>query len=172
MEFLILFGLVITAMIGIQFTKEKEIMRVELAQVAQFLAFMAIATFMRIAYYDFALQTGLMKGLPQIPDMIANSRWTLALVFWEDMAFGVPIYFAFKYLKRRWMAIAITIILSALFAAGHSYQGPIGVAITAFLPYFVCYRYGKKFGFGTTMVCHILYDFITFYTVWLLPLLL
>jgi hypothetical protein len=171
MEFLILFGLVIVAMIGIQFTKEKEIMRIEFDKVAQFLAFMALMTFARIAWSSFQMDMGKGGGMG-IPPEIASARWTMILVFWEDMAFGVPIYFAFKYLKKKWQAIAIAIVISILFGLGHAYEGKQAMAVLALVPYFGMYKYGKRVGFGTTMVCHILYDFITFYTAWLLPLLL
>lgn len=172
MEMLIFFGVVILLMVATQFTKEKDILRIELDQVTKFLALMVFVTLIRIAFYDFMRDVGGVKSFPMIPPEISEHKWSLALVFWEDFCFGVPIYLAFKYLKRKWISVVITIFLSLLFASGHMYEGKQAVVLTAFLPYFGFYKYGKKFGFGTTMVCHILYDFLTFYTMWLLPLLL
>jgi hypothetical protein len=39
---------------------------------------------------------------------------------------------------------------------GHSYQGPTGM-ITFIFP-FISFYYSKKYGAGTVMLCHILYD--------------
>lgn len=92
-----------------------------------------------------------------------------------------------KYLKKGWIpwigtkeksrnlkpvTWGLAVALSINFALGHAYQGVGGVLITMLYPYFISYRYGKKVGFGTVMICHILYDFITFYTVFLMRYLL
>lgn len=68
--------------------------------------------------------------------------------------------------------LAAALVLSINFALGHMYQGWGGVVVTFFYPFFISFRYGKKVGFGTVMACHILYDFITFYTVIFMPYLL
>ena len=86
-------------------------------------------------------------------------------MFWEDCVFVLPIFLAFKYLHKKW-AITIAIILSGIFGFGHLYQGETAVLITSIYPY-IAYRYGLKYGFGTIMLCHILYDYFTFYTLML-----
>lgn len=146
-------------------------MRISWDRVAQFCGFLALLFMIRVCSYSFLMNMGI-SGFPTIPGEIGSNIWTLGLVFWEDFFFGVPIYFAFKYLKNKKIAIALTVVLSILFGLGHLYQGWYVVGITALLPYFVCYKYGKKYGFGTTMVCHMLYDFSTVLSVKMLPYIL
>lgn len=154
----------------IRFTKEKDIVRITWSKVAEFSGFLALLFVARICFFDFALKSGLINALPVPPPEI--SLWSLFLVFWEDTFFGMPIYFANKYIKNKWVFGAFVVALSLLFGSGHAYQGIYGVVITSFLPYFICYKYGSKYGFGTTMVGHILYDFSTIAALKLAPFLI
>lgn len=74
-----------------------------------------------------------------------------------------------KLSKYIWMPAVAA--LSIYFAMGHLYQGEIGW-IMVLIPYYVGYRYGKKYGFSTTMVCHVLYDMFTMAGVKLAPYVL
>ncbi len=87
--------------------------------------------------------------------------------------FNIP-WIGKKQITQLWKPItwAIALGLSVHFGMGHAYQGMSAVVITMLYPFFISYRYGRKVGFGTVMVCHILYDFITFYTIYFLPNLL
>jgi hypothetical protein len=172
MENLILAGISLLVMLVFNFTKEKETFRISWDKLAQFCGFLAILTVFRIYQYIFMLDMGLMKRLPMIPAEISGHMWTLGLVFWEDMFFAVPLYFIWKYMSRKWLQISLTVILSVLFGLGHAYQGWQGVAITMFLPYFVSYHFGKKYGFGTSMCGHVLYDFATVMAVQMLPIVM
>jgi hypothetical protein len=176
MEYLILVGLAVLTITALRFTKEKEAVRVSWNKVAEFIAFMVILSILRVAFYDFMLEMGMISKFPTIPAQIAMSRWTLALVFWEDAMFGLSLYFIHKYMKAgkimtplKWI---LTIAISALFASGHSYQGLFGVAVTSLYPYFISKKYGELHGFGTVMCCHIIYDNFTVYTLVMLPYLL
>jgi hypothetical protein len=172
MEYLALVGTALVAMIIINFTREKEIMRISWDKLAQFVAFLVVLFVIRLMIYDFQYSSGTMTQLPTIPPEIAGNKWTLGLVFWEDMFFAVPLYFIWKYMSRKWLQVTLTVIISALFGLGHFYQGWFGVAITSLLPYFVSYHFGKKYGFGTCMLGHILYDVSTVYLILMLPYLL
>lgn len=175
MAYFVIIGIALLAMLVLNFTKHREIMRISWDKVAQFCGFMALLTFARIASYDFLLQSGLSKSLPGMYPEIMSSKWTLMLVFWEDMFFGVPLYFIHKYWNgkiTRYLKWPVTIAMSLLFGLGHSYQGWQGVALTSLLPFFISKGYGEKYGFGTVMVCHILYDNITVYSILMLPYLL
>jgi hypothetical protein len=134
--------------------------RVELDKVAKFLAFMAIVTAFRLALGSY-FQT------PPLSDSFPIQFWQFALVFWEDAYFVAPLYFTYKmrdhkYFKYVWYALAI--YLSVDFGLGHAYQGLKGVIITSIYPVFISLRYSRKVGIGTVMVCHILYDMITYTT--------
>jgi len=154
-------GVLITV---IMIIKKPTLMKADFSKIASFLAFMAIITVGRISFCSFMSSID-PTFLPQIPDALYNHpMWRFLLVFWEDAFFVLPMVFAFKYLKN-WMAIPIVIGLSLWFGSGHLYQGWWAVIITSLYPYFISYKYGLKVGFGTVMLCHILYDFITTYTI-------
>lgn len=175
MEYIMIIAISIIGMIWLQFTQHKDIMRISWDRVAQFSGFMLLLTFFRIAGYDFMFQTGIIDRIPQMPPEVMFSKWTLMLVFWEDFFFGVSLYFIHKYMNgpiTKYIKWALTVIISVLFGLGHAYQGMQVVVITSLLPYFIVLKYGQKYGFGTTMVCHILYDNITLYSMIMLPYLL
>ena len=158
-------------MLGMKFTKEKDLFRIQFDKLAQFCGFLALLFVFRIYQYIFMIDMGLIKQMPMLPPEISARLWTMGLVFWEDMFFAVPLYFIWKYMNKKWLKISLTVMLSILFGLGHAYQGWSGVAITAFLPYFVSYHFGKKYGFGTSMCGHVLYDFSTMMAVKMLPLI-
>lgn len=172
MEYLMMIALALIMMIGVQFTREKETMRITWVKVAEFLAFMVMVCLFRIYAIDFGLQTGLLKGIPTLPPEIAMNKWTLGMVWWEDMIFGFPIYLIVKYINKKWLKWPLIVAISLLFGSGHAYQGMFGVALTSLYPYFISAKYGEKHGFGTVMLCHIMYDSLTTFGVLLLPYLL
>ena len=145
-------------------------MRVDWDKMGSITAFIVMLTVMRLLLHQFDYNTG--HPLPELPDQVRYSMWTFGLVFWEDMFFGVPIYFLLKYMKNRKVAWAIIVALSALFGMGHLYQGPMAAFALSFAPYFISYQIGRRYGFGTSMCAHILYDTSTAYLVKLLPYLI
>src|SRR5690606_19924907 len=107
------------------------------------------------------------KGIEHIP------FWRLALVFWEDAFFAIPIYYMkdkWKWSRYLWMPI--TAALSIAFGVGHMYQFEMAFFAALLIPYLFFYKYGVKYGFGTTMICHILFDMFTIITFRLLSVVL
>ena len=98
------------------------------------------------------------KNIVQIP-------WFLAFgVFWEDMLHALPLILLQKLIgtqKKTWpIHILATAVIMASFGLGHTYQGAFAAfALSFYIPYSV--QLGKKFGLGTVMICHILYDLST-----------
>lgn len=143
--------------------KDKDILRIDLAVIQKFLVLMVLLTFFRLfivsALSKFGIQFNFNDGVNLI------EFWQLGLVFWEDAFFAIPIYWMvdrWNWSKYIWLPIVI--ILSIVFGLGHIYQFKAAFFMALILPYFVFYRYGKKFGFGTTMICHIVFDMVTFFT--------
>ena len=170
MSFMIPAGL---AILAYTWFNHRKLVRVEWNSVASFLGFMALATIQRIGLYDFLADVD-PRGFhypPISPQFLGKPIWRFCLVFWEDAFFGIPIYMAFKRC-RKWLAWVFVISLSMLFGQAHGYQGDLAIIVTAIYPYFISYRMGSKYGFGTVMVSHMLYDIITFYTIWFLPYLI
>ena len=159
-------GLLIMLLVSIF---DKDTLRVEWSAISKFLSFMALVTMLRVCALDF-----LYDKAPDIFNHVYNPEileilkpWRLALVFWEDAFFAMPIYYAQKWLKKKYW-ITLAIISSVIFGTFHVYQGLFAMFITMVYPYFISVRYGKKVGFGTVMICHMLYDFITVYTLYFL----
>ena len=168
--FLLLPIIAVIGMVVARFTSEKDLFRVSWDKISQFVAFLAVVFVWRLIQANFLYTNDLMEQFPKSPT--AMPFWTMGLVFWEDFFFAVPIYFICKHMKHKLLKFSLIFALSALFGLGHLYQGWQAVFILAFMPYFVTYRYGKLYGFGTTMICHILYDVSTVVFIKLLPYLI
>ena len=139
------------------FLFKKEVIRIEWDKVAKFSAFLLLVAAIRFSLMEGANPSnGFTPGFRDIP-----------LVPWEDAFFSLlGIYFFKDYLKlssKIWMPIAI--ISSIVFASGHIVYGGVWATMTLFFPYFLSYKYGKKYGYGTVMIMHVLYDFTTILTV-------
>lgn len=142
---------------------QEQLIRVEWDNVAKFSGLLLLAA---------ALRFSIMSLTPQEPSITPGFE-NVIMVFWEDAFFSLfCIYFIKDYLKlskKFWLPIAIA--SGFVFGIGHLYQGLLVASIISFAPFFISYRFGKKFGWGTMMICHILYDFTTLLTVKLFALL-
>jgi len=155
------------------FLFNKNLIRIEWNKVASFLGFLALLFCIRYSIFD------IIKNInPQsIINIINNPTlryihpYKFLLVFWEDAFFGISSYWILKYFKKS-ISVPLVVLLSGVFGYGHLYQGLYAVICLSFYPFFVSRRYGLKNGFGTVMICHILFDFSTFLTFRLMPYML
>lgn len=152
--------------------EDRKIMRLDFKAVQVFITLMILLTFLRIALASAIHDAGfnpldVNKGINQV------SFWQLGLVFWEDAFFAAPIYYMKDRLRLpRFVWLPIVAALSIYFALGHLYQSELAFFATLLIPYFVFYKFGKKYGFGTTMVCHVLFDMFTLLTFKMLSVVL
>jgi hypothetical protein len=129
---------------------DREVLRVDFEAVGKFVVFMA--TFKLVIL---VVQKLVLGSLPPVPPLAP--LYYLPMVWWEDLLFSlIPIYYARKYLPL-YLANTAAILGSLIFAYFHLYQGPLGL-IAVIYPFFISYRYGKEFGYGTVMFCHVIYD--------------
>ncbi len=161
-------GIIFLIVALIYFNKDT---RIEFDKVASFLAFLTVVTCIRIGYNSlFTLPSEIMANA--INEGRIFQPWSLLRVWWEDCFFVLPIFFFSKTkISKTWFVFVI-LAYSIAFASGHLYAGYLWAGITLFYPYFVSYRYGIRYGFGTVMVCHVIYDMVTFCTVKLMPYIL
>jgi hypothetical protein len=148
---------------------DRSVVRINWSALSKFLVFMVMVTFVRFGIMDAQVKLG-GTVLPPIPRQI--DLWSLLLVYWEDCIYAIPLYYLAKWLKGRWKILwwAAALFSSYHFAIGHVYLGsPLWTAITFFYPVFISYRYGIRYGFGTVMLAHIMYDMFTVITVKLAP---
>jgi hypothetical protein len=121
---------------------------------AQFFAFMCFVLVVRHAWTD-----GKSPGLADV------KTWEYTLVWWEDLIFMTPMYYAFHKWGRNKYTIGLAIALSLWFGSGHIYHGITGALTSCLYPYFISYYYAKRTSIGTVMACHVLYDLMLFYSV-------
>jgi membrane protease YdiL (CAAX protease family) len=87
-------------------------------------------------------------------------------VFWEDAVFTLPILFWERYSNpSKWLVYPVLAASAIFFGMGHLYQGIMGGVMAAFYLFVISYGYGKKHGLGTVMICHVLYDMLTFWVI-------
>jgi len=150
--------------VAIVFWKDREVLRFDLKAIKTFLWCMLGLTFFRFVIFSVAAEFGLYiadinQGFMNIP------FWRLALVFWEDAFFAIPMYYMIdKWKWKEYIWLPIVGFLSIRFGIGHMYQFEMAYFAALIIPYLFFYRYGKKYGFGTSMTCHILFDMITIIT--------
>lgn len=138
------------------FIFDRKTLRIEWGSLAKFIAFLIMFVIAQIAVGSY-----IFNGFPRTNPIAEIPSWRLAVVFWEDAFYAIPLYYAFKIDKSKyqWMSILFAIFMSLWFGFGHLYQGVFGFIITSFYPYFISLKYGKRVGFGTVMCGHVLYDF-------------
>lgn len=91
--------------------------------------------------------------------------WQMAFTtYWEDACHGLPLVIMRRMMpKTKWSKFLQYILLAITmlsFASGHLYQGVIPAALLSLYIPFSMSR-GEKFGFGTVIFGHILYDLST-----------
>jgi hypothetical protein len=140
--------------------------RIQVKSVVKFVLFMLLVTLIRLplAWLQQKFLGAEAVNLATMPPV-----WSLFLVGWEDMFFVVPLYYIQRIDKEKKVFPYLALIMSVWFGFGHLYQGIFAVFVTALYPVFISLKYGKRVGFGTVMVCHVIYDLMTYLSMWSFP---
>lgn len=149
------------------------IVRIEKKAVVKWIIILIGVTIFRLLTIKFLLGLDFFSSAAKAVKLIP---WQATLtVFWEDAAFGLPLFLTYLYARHsKWLKYIWYVLLAVFtlaFGAGHIYQSYFAAAILMFyIPYSL--KLGYKYGFGTVMICHILYDLFTILTVkWALGIL-
>lgn len=145
------------------FSEYKDLLEFKPKSVGTFLKTMAKVTVARCVFMHFFPPT-----LATAAPVLKIPLWLTATVGWEDMVHTMPLALAARILGNKLPAKVMVGILTAMmmisFGLGHVYQGMFAACMISFyIP--IVTNLGKKHGFGTVMVCHCLYDFITLLTI-------
>lgn len=168
----------------------KDLLRFEKGPFLKFCKFMVVITIYRLVVFHFLKDSDFLASqlhsITQVP-------WQSALtVFWEDMSFAVPLVLLKRFLdsdkhklvfvnpeeppsfrKQRLKNLAYyasMAIMMLSFGSGHIYQGWYAAALLSMYVPFSVSR-GQKYGFGTVIACHMLYDLSTILSIkWFLGL--
>ena len=141
--------------------KDRHALRIDLDFVYKFMSAMCIITLLKLTtMYGNQIQ------------MFQSSPRDFLLVGLEDLAFGGTLYVFEKFVSNKKIFLyPLIIIVSLIFGQGHLAYSPLWALGMCFLPWFVFVRYGKKHGILSTIVCHTIFDILTFFTVKLALLL-
>lgn len=144
---------------------KRHVMRIRWDKVAEFVGFMVLVSFVRLALYSWTT-----NNIPSaIPDY-GIPAWQFLLVPWEDAFYVLPYLLTRKYLPN-WLWTSLFTFSCIWFASGHLYQGTVWAAITLLYP-LISYKYSVKHGIGTVMACHVIFDFFSHCSTKLFPYLL
>jgi len=88
----------------------------------------------------------------------------MLFVFWEDAVHVLPFIILKKMAEtRKWLNFILYPLLVLVmldFALGHSYEGTVAmIAMALYIP--IMMHVGKKYGVGTVMIGHTMYDLTT-----------
>lgn len=162
----------------------RELLRFEKRPIFKFSLFMLLLTAYRLIFFYYLGDTPMIKD--QVQAVLHIPWWGVLGVFWEDMSFAVPLVMLKKLLssnaeklslvqpegfvpepKSNWRpklvyALAMGLMMAS-FGSGHVYQGLLPACLLSlYIPFSV--SRGQMYGFGTVILCHILYDLVTVLT--------
>ena len=143
-------------------SKHANILKVDKKGLFRFAKWMAVITLVRFIALRFLAPQELIDQLRQTVNFLP---WQTTLgVFWEDMCHTVPLVILGRmYAKEKWyqrLRLPLMAMVMFSFGSGHMYQGAFASCLLSlYIP--VTMKLGKKYGFGTVMLCHMFYDMAT-----------
>lgn len=141
-------------------SKYSYLLRVNKKGLLKFACWMSVVTLVRFVLFKLSGPAS-----AQARELANFLPWQVTLaVFWEDMCHGVPLVLAGLMLKSKswykYVRLPLLLMVMFSFASGHVYQGMFAAAtISFYIPFTM--SLGKKYGFGTVMLCHMFYDLLT-----------
>lgn len=139
-------------------TDQKKLLKIDKNQVFKWIRFLLLVTVIRIILCKLYSSQYILNSIKKISDL----PWQVGLtVFWEDAVHGMPLVIFQKLIKNvkfNKILYKIALILTMIeFGIGHLYQGFIPAFLLSFyIPFSI--GIAKKHGFGTVMICHMLFD--------------
>jgi hypothetical protein len=140
----------------------KELIRVDKKAVLKWSAFLLVLVLYRLLTFKLYMKLDFVKtavsGMSTIPWLATTT------VFWEDACHGLPLVLLKKLTENKWYSKFLTvpafILVMTSFGSGHIYQGWLAALM---LMYYIpmSMKLGEKYGFGTVMIGHTLYDLST-----------
>jgi membrane protease YdiL (CAAX protease family) len=128
------------------------------------LDFKAFRSFLLLMFYVAVLRTVYVLVTGKNPINLDLFDFPLLFfVFWEDMFFVFPSLFLYHLTKNKYLVAPVMLVSSIIFAIGHLYQGVMApLILLGYVP--AMFYFGRKYGFGTVMACHVAYDVLTYLT--------
>jgi hypothetical protein len=146
-------------------SEHSDLLKVNLKGLLRFGKFLILLTVIRVLLIQFVASDQFLNGIKQTTEMIP---WQLMFgVWWEDACNAMALVVISRLLEgRKWLSKLGTPLIAAMalsFGLMHLYEGIGAVAMmTAYVP--ITMMLGRKYGFGTVMICHMAYDLLTVFT--------
>lgn len=143
-------------------SKYADLLKVDKKGLLRFARWMVIITLIRFVMLRLLAPQEIIE---QLRGTVNFLPWQTTLgVFWEDMCHTVPLVILGRmYAKSKWYKWARLPLLAMVmfsFGSGHMYQGVwASCMLSLYIP--ITMKLGKKYGFGTVMLCHMFYDMAT-----------
>jgi hypothetical protein len=143
-------------------TDNKDLLRVENKPLLKWCAFLVFLTVYRLLIFHFLKDQPMVQTATEAAQTIP---WQMTLlVFWEDLSFALPLVYLDKLIgTKKWLRPLYwlgMLVMMLSFGSGHIYQGLIpALALSFYVPFSI--SRGKMYGFGTVVLCHMLYDMST-----------
>lgn len=136
----------------------KDLLRFELKPALKWLFFIFLMTILRCTIQHISKSAMPQNVVTELP------IWICGTVFWEDVCHAMAVVLLMRLIPNKILSVAAgilgTMVMAVAFGLGHLYQGYLAAAVLGTVVFF-SFRAGKKYGFGTVIFCHIIYDFMT-----------
>lgn len=158
-----LFGIFIICVV--KNSVHKDLLQINYNGIKIFLFLLAILTLYRFLVIDFFSTK---EYIYSIRSSVYFLPWQGSLfVFWEDACHTLPLAIFSRIFNKgffyKMLYFIFILIVMLSFGLGHLYEGIISaICLCFYIP--ITLKLGKKYGFGTIMICHILYDLTTLLT--------
>lgn len=158
-----LMGLIM--LVAVFFSEHRDLLKVSFTGLGKFLKSMAIITAFRLVILKLLTPASMLGGIKAMVHLIP---WqATAFVYWEDAVHVLPLVILARLYSEKswykWIKWPLLLAVMVSFGSGHIYQGALAaVGISFYIPF--SKKMGEKYGFGTVMLCHIMYDMLTLLT--------
>jgi hypothetical protein len=143
-------------------SNHRDLLRVDISGLLRFAKMMVMVTAFRFFIFKVIAPHDM---LDNVRSMVHLIPWQATLgVFWEDAVHVLPLVILGRMFgDRKWykyISWPLLAMVMCSFGAGHTYQGLVAaIGLSFYIPFSM--KMGKKYGFGTVMLSHMMYDLIT-----------
>ncbi len=143
-------------------SRHKKLLRINTKAVFKFVKILVAVCILRFVFLKLSLTPDAIESLRATSDMIPIGA--IFAVPWEDACHALPlVLLALVCRKKKWYPVIGKLLLGIVmiaFGAGHLYQGLVpAMLLSLYIP--ATMKLGIKYGFGTIMISHIMYDLST-----------
>lgn len=148
-------------------SSHRDLLRIEPKAIGKWILFLVGLTIYRILIFKMFPNS---EYLHQGKEGASIIPWQATLtVFWEDACHSLPLVILAraigldKWWEKGLIGTAIAVVMVS-FGLGHVYQGYLAAFLLSFYIPFT-FKKGQEIGFGTVMICHMIYDLVTILTI-------